>query len=339
MELKTITQEFLGNIDFSCSEINNGLINQTYLIDSEQGKFILQRINTSIFKRPEAIIQNHLKVNNALVKSGYTKNIVKVLPTLKGKYLVRDKNNGSWRLTGFLEDSKTHIKVPSPEIAFEASKCFSEFYAAINAEELDLEDTLPGFIDFRKRLNDFQSALDQASEERLAEAKVEINFIKDLIDLPEKWISLELENLLPKRTIHADPKISNILFTIEDKALAVIDLDTVMTSTLLYDFGDMVRSYCNSTDEDDATLKENFNNKIYSAVKEGFISQLESTLTPVELENLDYAAQVVIYIQAVRFLSDYLNRDVYYTTKYESHNLDRTKNQIQLLKNLRTWLS
>ena len=147
-------------------------------------------------------------------------------------------------------------------------------------------------------------------------------------------IALQASQELPERVIHADPKISNILFTKDGEALSVIDLDTMMNSTLLYDFGDMMRSYCNLTDEDDATMVDNFAPAIYDSVKEGFLSHLSSKLTSIELENLDYAAQVVIYIQAVRFLTDYLNNDVYYSTKYPEHNLDRTRNQVNLVKNV-----
>ena len=112
-----------------------------------------------------------------------------------------------------------------------------------------------------------------------------------------------------------------------------------MNGTILYDFGEMIRSYTNITDEDDGFMKDNFNAENYRAVREGFLFYLKDTLSPVELENLDYAAQVIIYIQAVRFLTDYLNNDIYYSVKYDLQNLDRAKNQINLLKGLQTFLN
>ncbi|WP_449397500.1 phosphotransferase [Chryseobacterium wanjuense] len=144
--------------------------------------------------------------------------------------------------------------------------------------------------------------------------------------------------ILPSRIIHADAKISNILFNKEYHPIAVIDLDTVMISSILYDFGTMIQSYTNNTEEDDGKAENNFNPEIYTAVKKGFLFYLNEKLTPEELENLDYAAQVAIYIQAIRFLTDYLDGSKYYSIKYPEHNLDRTKNQIELLKGLREYL-
>ena len=149
---------------------------------------------------------------------------------------------------------------------------------------------------------------------------------------------MQKSNSLPIRVIHADPKISNIRFDKENKAIAVIDLDTMMNGTILYDFGDMIRSYTNNAEEDNGWVKDHFNAENYVAVKEGFLFYLKDTLTPIELENLDYAAQLIIYIQAIRFLTDFLNDDIYYSTKYKLQNLDRTKNQINLLKGLLVFL-
>lgn len=112
-----------------------------------------------------------------------------------------------------------------------------------------------------------------------------------------------------------------------------------MISTILYDFGTMIQSYTNTTNEDDGSAENNFNPEIYNAVKKGFLFHLKEKLTPEESENLDYAAQVAIYIQEIRFLTDYLNGSIYYSTKYAEHNLDRTKNQLELLKGLNGYLS
>ena len=237
----------------------------------------------------------------------------------------------------YLENSITFLKPSSTEIAFEASKCLSEFYKIVNQKTILLEETLPDFINFEKRINNFKTALNQETErKKLAES--EINFILDHLSLLQKWTELQNSNSLPLRVIHADPKISNILFNKENKAIAVIDLDTMMNGTILYDFGDMIRSYTNNAEEDNGWVKDNFNAENYVAVKEGFLFYLKDTLTPIELENLDYAAQLIIYIQAIRFLTDFLNDDIYYSTKYKLQNLDRTKNQINLLKGLLVFL-
>ncbi len=337
MELNQIVQQYLGIGDFQSSEIVSGLINTTLLIEKNGEKYILQKINHGVFLEPEALVNNHLQINLVLKNADYQREIIDIIPTLEGGLLLKDSQEHFWRMTRFVENATTFLKVPNKEIALEAAICLSEFYRIINEKQLLIQDPLPGFINFKKRTDDFISALESASEERKIKASEEIKAIKNQLHLPEKWLQLLEEEKLPKRIIHADPKISNILFDCKEKATAVIDLDTIMEDSILYDFGDMVRSYCNKTDEDDATLQENFDGEIYKVIKQGFLSKLEDLLTDSEKENLDYAAQVVIYIQAVRFLSDYLNNDSYYHTNYPDHNLDRTKNQLQLLKNLQDY--
>ena len=338
MDAKIIVEQFLGSVGIlSITPIENGLINHTYLVETESGKFILQQVNTLIFKNPTAIQNNHLKINEILDRSGYSKKTVKIIPTLSN-HLLFEKNNEAWRMLEFLENSVTFLKPSSTEIAFEATKCLSEFYKIINQEQIILEETLPDFINFEKRINDFKTALIQETE-RKKTAEKEINFILKHLSLPDKWIDLQNQKSLPNRVIHADPKISNILFDQDNKAIAVIDLDTMMNGTILYDFGDMIRSYTNNSDEDEGAVSDNFNAENYVAVKDGFLFYLKETLTPIELENLDYAAQLIIYIQAVRFLTDFLNHDIYYSVKYDLQNLDRTKNQINLLKGLQLFLN
>ncbi|MDN5395944.1 MAG: aminoglycoside phosphotransferase family protein [Chryseobacterium sp.] len=187
-------------------------------------------------------------------------------------------------------------------------------------------------------MQDYQTSLQNASEDLLENAAPEIEMMNELMSLPQKWIEMERDHLLPKRIIHGDPNVRNILFDSTSKPLAVIDLDTVTVSTILYDFGDMARSYTNTLDEDLKTAENNFNPHMYRTVKDGFLLYLKKKLSFDELENLDYAAQTVIYIQAIRFLTDYLNGSTYYSTKYAEHNLDRTRNQLQLLKGLRKYL-
>ena len=333
MDAKIIVEQFLGSVGIlSITPIENGLINHTYLVETESGKFILQQVNTLIFKNPKAIQNNHMKINGILDRSGYSKKTVKIIPTLSN-HLLFEKNNEAWRMLEYLEDSMTFLKPSSTEIAFEATKCLSEFYKIISQEQIILEETLPDFINFEKRVIDFKTSLVRETE-RKRTAEKEINFILEHLSLPEKWIELQNQKSLPNRVIHADPKISNILFDQDNKAIAVIDLDTMMNGTILYDFGDMIRSYTNNSDEDEGSVSDNFNAENYVAVKDGFLFYLKDTLTPIELENLDYAAQLIIYIQAVRFLTDFLNHDIYYSVKYDLQNLDRTKNQINLLKGL-----
>ena len=216
MAPKIIVEQFLGSVEIlSITPIENGLINHTFLVETESGKFILQQINTLIFKNPNAIQNNHLKINYVLEQSEYSRKTVKLIPTLS-QDLLFEKNNEAWRMLEYLEDSVTFLKPSSTEIAFEATKCLSEFYKIINQEQIILEETLSDFINFEKRVIDFKTALIQETE-RKKTAENEINFILEHLSLPNRWVELEQQDLLPLRVIHADPKISNILFDKDNK--------------------------------------------------------------------------------------------------------------------------
>lgn len=334
MELKSKVANFLAETDHLTFEpISNGHINNTFLVKASDGKkYILQKINTAVFPSPKNIAHNHLEVNKILEGKGYQRHLLKPVIGRNANYL--DAEEQQWRLVEFIEDSHTHLKVPNPQTAYKAAEAFSEFYALVNSGEASILDPLPGFINFEKRIADYRAVLETAPADLKNTAAAEIAFVNEHLDLPTQWIESDKQGLLPKRVIHADPKISNTLFGSDGEVLAVIDLDTVMYGTLLYDFGDMIRSYTNTADEDDAKVLNNFSAEIYSEVKRGFLSHLDGVLTDNEKSLLDYASAVVIYIQAVRFLADYLGGSTYYSIKYPEHNLDRTKNQINLLKGL-----
>lgn len=341
MEIDYIVKKFIRTANYTVDPITNGLINLTFIVEDKDNhqKFILQKVNTQVFKNQNSIIINHLQVNCLLQSNDYQLSIIEPILSLTKEFLVQDENLQPWRMQSFVEDSVTFIKVPSSDIAFEAAKAFGHFLDIVNTGTLPtIEDTLPDFLNFEKRVNDYKNALKNADPKLIESAKTEIEITNQFLSLPNQWIEMVKDNQFPKRIIHADAKISNILFDKNHKALAVIDLDTVMVSTILYDFGTMIQSYTNMTNEDDGSAEDNFNPEIYNAVKEGFLFHLKEKLTPEESDNLDYAAQVAIYIQEIRFLTDYLNGSTYYSTKYPEHNLDRTKNQLELLKGLRWYL-
>ncbi|SHG17192.1 phosphotransferase enzyme family protein [Chryseobacterium vrystaatense] len=341
MELKQIVTGFTGTENCTVSPITNGLINTTYLVEDHDSteKFILQKVNTRVFPFPEIISQNHILINRMLEDGDYPLQLVKPKETLSGNFMMTDENGESWRMFGFIEDTMTYFKIPDLKTAYESAKAVGSFLNTVNPDLLpDIQAPIPDFINFEKRVLDYQTSLQQANEDLLKNAAQEIETMNKLLFLPEKWIKMEKDHLLPRRIIHGDPNVRNILFDKTSRPLAVIDLDTVTVSTILYDFGDMARSYTNILDEDNGDADNNFNPQIYRTVKDGFLLYLKQKLTYGELENLDYAAQTVIYIQAVRFLTDYLNGSTYYSTKYAEHNLDRTKNQLELLKGLRKYL-
>ncbi len=341
MEVNDIVAKFITTDNYNLTPITDGLINTTYLLENkDQGKkFILQKINNHVFKQPEVVVNNHLMINEVLRSNNYQFEIIEPIPSLTGKILVKDKNGQPWRMLSFVENSITFLTAPSLQTAFDAAKTFSYFLNTVNTEKLPaIEDSLPNFLNFEKRVADYKDSLKNAALHLRENARDEIEITNQLLSLPDRWIEMEKNNQIPKRIIHADVKISNILFDQNHNPLAVIDLDTMMISTILYDFGTMIQSYTNTTQEDDGTAQNNFNPEMYKVVKEGFLFHLKEKLTPEESENLDYAAQVAIYIQELRFLTDYLNGSTYYSITHPEHNLDRTKNQLELLKGLRDYL-
>jgi Ser/Thr protein kinase RdoA (MazF antagonist) len=344
MDLNTIIETFfdLSN-DYSVSihAIDSGHINTTYLVELqsqhlEKEKYVLQSINTNVFKQPEDILSNLEIVSKHLNQSGYPKVILKAIANKTGKYLTYDKDGKPWRMLPYIDHSLCFGKVQNPTQAYEAAKTFGEFYAYLwDLDRTKIKAAIPHFLDFESRLMQFETALSSASIERKVQAQNEIDFVLKHKDLPLRFIDMQKKGVLPLRLIHADPKISNILFhATTAEPLAVIDLDTMMQGTLLYDYGDMVRSYTNNKAEDDADENNMFNKTIYEAITDGFLFHLKDKLTPIELDNLSYSAEVIIYIQALRFLSDFLNGDTYYRIAYPEQNLNRTKNQVHLLQGL-----
>jgi len=189
MELKSVLTLFFGNksADFLTKPVSNGLINHTYIVEDSQNnkRYILQKVNTQIFQNPQAIANNHLVITKILTSKGYDKQILTPVFTEKGNYF--DEAENCWRLFDFIEGNKTYLKVPNPEVAYRATEALSEFYFLLNSEEnIALEDPLPGFINFQKRIDDYKKALAAASPELIEKAQDETDFINSLIDLPSK---------------------------------------------------------------------------------------------------------------------------------------------------------
>lgn len=338
--MNEIVSSFLGNSNYQIEENFSGHINNTFFINDEKGHYVLQKINTTIFTQPEIIIKNMLAVAKHLEGKNYGKPIIKPLKNKEGKYLTYH-NNECWRMIPFFEESQNFMTALNAQQAEAAAECLSDFHAHTYDLPVDnFQEPIVGFTNFKNRLATFQEALEKASVERKEAAKKEIEFLQNNQSFLDEWIALAEKNALPTRMIHADPKISNYLFKEKDEMqpLALIDWDTLMPGTILYDFGDMVRSFTNKKEEDDPTPGNVFSPDYYKALKKGFLANLSDKLENIELENLDLAAKTVIYVQAMRFLADYLNGDVYYKTHHPHQNLDRARNQINLLQELMEFL-
>jgi hypothetical protein len=313
----------------------SGLINHTWVIKYEDRQYILQKINHHVFKNPQDIADNIRVVSDYL--KHYFPNYLFVTPILSigNKDVVLDGEN-YYRVFPFVKNSVTFTTLESPQLAFEAAKQFGKFTHLLSGfDAAILKETLPDFHNLTLRYNQFEESLVHGNKKRLSEAGDCIKQIKRYCYIVDEFESIKANVHFKKRVMHHDTKISNVLFDDNNNGLCLIDLDTVMPGYFISDAGDMMRTYLSpvSEEEKDFTkiaIREDF----FEAIVEGYLSEMKADLTAAELDSFVYAGKFMIYMQAVRFLADYLGNDIYYGSKYEGHNLLRAKNQLYLLDRL-----
>jgi thiamine kinase-like enzyme len=324
------------------SELNSGHINDTFLVKTMSGKnFVLQRINHNVFKdvpglvNNKVLISNHIKTKFDYLSSEDISN--KVLCFVKTKntdHYYFNNGEGFWNLMIYIENSVTHEIVKDKEIAYEGGKLLGQFLNfTSDFDSTKLIDVIPNFHDMSFRYTQYASSLQSVSKVRLQKATAYTEIVANLKDEMHIIQGLKETGKIPVRVTHNDTKISNSLFSEDNKGICMIDTDTIMPGIIHYDFGDAIRTICNSAAEDEKDLsKVEFNLDYYKAYKKGFLEKTKNSLTEVELENLPLAVKTMIFIMGLRFLTDYLNNDIYYKTNYPEHNLDRAKNQFRLIE-------
>ena len=319
--------------------LGNGLINDTYTVASEDGnKYVLQRINNVIFKDVDLLQHNidcvTAHIRHKLAEAG-TKDVerrsLRFLTVGKtGKSYLHDGDN-YWRMMDFIPNSVTRETLDA-EGARITGEAFGEFEAMLADIQIPLGETIPGFHDMELRLRQFEEAI---AADRAGRAEGVRDLIDELLDRGEAMTEAERMHRrgeLPKRICHCDTKLNNILFDRDGNVLCVIDLDTVMPSFVFSDFGDFLRTAANTGAEDASDLSTvGFDMNIFRAFAEGYL-KTATFLTPTEKSMLPYAATLFPYMQAVRFLTDYLNGDTYYKVAYPDHNLVRARAQFRLLQ-------
>ena len=315
----------------------DGHINDTFkiklLINGATKNYLLQRFNDKVFNQPFSVMENIKLVANHLAKKNYPLFILKPFKTKKGALLYQDEKRNYWRVFNFFENTFSYNKVKTAEQAFEASKAYGTFTKTLIDFEINkLNTTISDFHNGEKRLKDFLLATKKGIPKRIKETKNEVDFIFENKNLFKKINQLNL----PLRAVHHDTKINNVLFDKKtNKAVAVVDLDTVMPGTVLSDFGDMVRTFTSEFDEDEKDFsKIKMRLDIYEALLDGFLSEMDHALTEGERELLPTAGPWLTLMQAARFLGDYLMGDVYYKTQYPDHNLVRARNQLALFQSM-----
>jgi hypothetical protein len=338
MELIQIVNYFLPNWDvLHIKPFGNGHINSTYkvvLMDYEN-EFILQKINTKVFTSPENIIQNHFKLQTFLSSQNSEFKIPHLLPTTENKYLYVDENNDAWRMMNFIKDSYSIEIVKDNNQAYEAGRGFGWFLNEFSIKlPSEFKEAIKDFHSLSFRLDQFNQAILKDKAKRLAGIVDVVDFYKDRERLLLKIEELIRSGEIPLRISHNDTKINNLLFR-NNKAVAVIDLDTIGPGSVIYDFGDALRTICNTAAEDEMNIsKVNFNLESFEYFTKGYLEKARSILNKVEIENLYIAPVYMTYIMGIRFLADYLNGDVYYKTTFSEHNLIRCLVQKKLIEQM-----
>ncbi len=320
-------------------EIGSGHINHTWLIKSSKINFILQKVNTHVFPEPQRLINNIQVIHQHLISKIKDKNYrlssIGCQSTLTGEYAVEHNDGSFWRALEFIDHSYSSDVVSSPKQAFDAAKAFGHF--AVNTSsisDVELSEVIPNFHHLAMRFELLKSAV---NENKIAPSKACLSLVDDI--LSHQWLADEIELIkpqLPLRVCHNDTKINNLLFdTKSNQVKAIIDLDTCMSGHLMYDFGDMIRTFCSPLEEDSVEYEKAIARAdIFEAVVKGYFSELEYLLTPIERKSLWLGALAMPLQLAARFLTDHLNGDVYFKVSRPEHNLHRALNQWHLFQSV-----
>ncbi len=314
----------------------SGLINHTWKIKSAGKVFILQRINDKVFRDPESIAYNINLAGNYLQERYPSYLFVLPVKTVDNTDIFFDKNTGYYRLFPFVENSRTIDVVEDPEIAFEAANQFGKFTKLLSGLDANLlKITFPDFHNLSFRYQQFEEALSNGNALRIEQSQKLIDAILKNKNIVNEFEKIKTSPQFKIRATHHDTKISNVLFDQNNKGLCVIDLDTLMPGYFISDLGDMLRTYLSPVSEEEADFsKIEIRDEYFASIIKGYLGQLDNELTEVEKEHFVYSGKFMIYMQAIRFLTDHLNNDIYYGAKYKDHNFIRAGNQIVLLQKL-----
>ena len=329
-QYKSIANEFC--LDGEVVEIcpyGEGHINLTLLVTTTQKRYIMQKMNTKVFPDPVSLMRNICGVTEHLKARGIE--TLSVVPTKTGESFIH--GDECYRVYDFIEDTVTYQTASSKEVFRNSGKAFGEFQnylAEFDASKLT--ETIKRFHDTPKRFADFKKALEENVCDRAKDCKEEIDFILS----HENTYSIAMDALkdgsLPLRVTHNDTKLNNILMDAKTgEARAVIDLDTIMPGSMLFDFGDSIRFGASTATEDEQDLsKVHFDINLFKAYAEGYCGAVKSSITKREAELLPYGSYLMTIECGMRFLADYLAGDTYFATKYDTHNLVRCRTQIRL---------
>ena len=339
--------QFEGNL-MRIEPWGNGHINDTYLLTFAIGKMgsiqvILQRINKNVFPKPEEVMENMMNVTNHLHKKilenggNPYRETVNVIPALDNKPYYKETEHDYWRATMFISDATCYDVAESVEDFYQSAVAFGKFQSLLAdfpAEEL--HETIKNFHNTKSRFMNFKKAVEEDVAGRAKEVAEEIQFVLDHEEDACYFVDLIEKQEVPIRVTHNDTKLNNIMIDNKThKGICVIDLDTTMPGLAMYDFGDSIRFGASTGEEDEKDLsKVSCSMELFEAYTKGFIEGCAGKLTEREIELLPMGAKVITYECGMRFLTDYLQNDVYFKTSRKEHNLDRARTQFKLVSDM-----
>lgn len=335
--------EFMEAVPYGC-----GHINDTYAVyfrkrDRQIHRYILQRINTKVFKEPEKLMENIYHVTGFLRKKIIAnggdpdRETLNIIPTTDGKSFYKTDEGDYWRGYKFIEDAKTYEIIEDANVFYNAGKAFGTFQMLLHDYPADtLHETIVDFHNTEKRLSAFLEAVKSDRMNRAKGIQEEISFIENRATETSIIVNLLEDGELPLRVTHNDTKLNNILIDNETgKGICVLDLDTVMPGSALYDFGDAIRFGASSAAEDEKDLSKVWMDiNLFESFTKGFMESAAESLTPLEIELLPFGAKMMTLECGIRFLTDYLNGDTYFKIHREGHNLDRARTQLKLVASM-----
>ena len=344
-ELKEVVQgfSFEGEPE-SIQPLGIGNINASYTVKCSGGKnYTLQQLNTEIFTMPDKVMENivrvtdHLKEKILAEKGDPERETLNFIPAKSGGYMYRYGDKNVYRAYRYIDDVTTVQSSENTDIAYKVAYSFGVFQRRLSDfDARALHETIPDFHNTPARLKVFEDIVKKDPCNRAKEVEDLIAFSEKEAYLADQITGALRDGSMPVRVTHNDTKINNILFDNKSgEGICVIDLDTVMPGSALYDFGDMVRSGANATEEDDTDLSRvKLDMNYYEAFVKGFMDGVGNGLTKQELAGLAMSAKVLTYELCLRFLGDYINGDVYFKIRRPKHNLERAANQFKLLEDM-----
>jgi hypothetical protein len=350
VNIEYVIQQFdLEGVILSLTPLGAGHINDTFLVETSLQKYVLQRINHEVFKKPLEIMENIARVcahqTQKLERLGekidrQILKIVNIKPTFgmaaNVNNVIEDEGN-FWRVYLYVTDTITVQEVATTNQAYEAGKAFGKFQSLLaDLNPNLLHDAIPNFHNLNWRYEQLENRLKttEINTFRLKQAENEVSFAFSKKHIAQEVTDYLQNGFLPLRVTHNDTKINNVLLDrYTGEAVCVIDLDTVMAGLVIYDFGDLMRTSLSQSAEDETNLaKVQIRMPIFKGLAEGYLSEAQHFITEQEKSLLVFGGKMITLIMGIRFLTDYLFGDIYYKTKYANHNLDRCRTQFRLVQ-------